>query len=613
MCGIVGFNWSNSELLEQMTSSIEHRGPDDSGLYVSKDVNISLGHRRLSILDLSENAKQPMIYKDYVLVFNGEIYNFRELRDSLEKEGHSFITQSDSEVVLHAYEKWGVDCVNHFNGMWAFCILDKGKNELFLSRDRFGIKPLYYYWDQDSFIFSSELKAIRQHSLSLKIDEKALNLFFYQKYIGDNCTIFKNVFKLRPAENINFDIDNKRLKLSGYYSLEDEILKFEKLSIKERVKLIKVRLGDAVQKRLISDVPLGCFLSGGLDSSLISALIRKVRSKLSTFSIGFKEKSYDELEYSKIVSEKLRTDHFYEYQDIKEEDIKYILERLDEPFGDSSVIPTYLLSKITREKVTVSLSGDAGDEVFGGYDIYKAYKISKCIPPLVGKLIKFFIRLFPDSDKKVDFVFKVKRFVRDLEKDAIERHFNWLATFTESERENLLGENCIKNRELLSFEGSDTLRTIQLKDIHNYLAEDILKKVDIASMLNSLEVRVPFLDYRLVPLVLSLPDRYKIRFFETKYLLKKIAETYLPGKIIYRKKRGFTVPISIWLRKSEFMKRVLLNEEYFKHSFFNRKYVERLYNEHLTKKSDKARELWLLFVFNYWYYNLNKRQDYSGK
>lgn len=604
MCGVVGFNWNDNELIEKMTDSIIHRGPDDSGVFTSDD--FSLGHRRLSILDLSQNGKQPMFYKDYILVFNGEIYNFKEIQAELIKEGHQFITQSDSEVILHAYERWGDDCVNHFNGMWAFCIFDKRRRELFISRDRFGIKPLYYYWDQDKFVFSSELKAIRLHSLDFKIDDRGLNLFFYQKYIGDNLTIFKNVYKLRPAENITFDIDNKRLKLNSYYSLEDEIAKCEKLSLKKRLKLAKEILKDSVQKRLISDVALGCFLSGGLDSSLISALISEVKSALSTFSIGFKEKSYDELEYSKIVAERLETEHFYKYQDIKEEDIKYILDRLDEPFGDSSIIPTYLLSRITRDKVKVSLSGDAGDEIFAGYDVYKGYKISKYIPNIVGKLIKFFIRFIPDSDKKVNFVFKVKRFVRDLEADAVERHFNWLATFTESERGKLLGKHYIKSRDILNFEGADSLTTIQLKDVHNYLAEDILKKVDIASMLNSLEVRVPFLDYRLVSLVLSLPDKYKVRFLKTKYLLKKIAEPYLPGKIIYRKKRGFTVPVAIWLRESEFMKKVLLEEEYYEHGFFKIQYVVKLYNDHLNKKSDKARELWLLFVFNYWYFKSNK-------
>lgn len=609
MCGIVGFNWDDSELSKKMTDSLIHRGPDDSGIFVDKEAGVSLGHRRLSIIDLSENGRQPMFYSEYILTFNGEIYNYEELRAELIDEGHQFKTSSDSEVILHAYEKWGVDCVNHFNGMWSFCIYDRKKNELFISRDRFGIKPLYYYWDSDKFIFASELKAISRHSLELEIDSKGLNFFFYQKYIGDKYTIFKNIFKLRPAENIIFDLNKNELKLSIYYSLENEVLKNKELSLKKRIKSIEALLKDAVDKRLISDVPVGSFLSGGLDSSLISAFISENVSSFKTFSIGFKVKSYDELRYSKLVAKDLQTDHYYEYQDIKEEDIKYLLENMDEPFGDYSVIPSYLLSKITREKVTVSLSGDSGDEVFGGYDTYKAYKISKAMPQFVAKILKKLILFFPDSDKKVNLIFKVKRFVRSLGRDVIKRHFDWLATFIESEREKLLGNHFIKDTELIRFDGDDSLLSIQLKDISNYMAEDILKKVDMASMLNSLEVRVPFLDYRIVPLVLSLPDKYKIRYFKTKYLLKKIAEPYLPNNIVHRKKRGFTVPISIWLRKSEFMKSFLLNEKYYSHNFFKKSYVEEMYFQHLNRKQDRGRELWLLFIFNYWFYKFHTTKE----
>jgi asparagine synthase (glutamine-hydrolysing) len=275
---------------------------------------------------------------------------------------------------------------------------------------------------------------------------------------------------------------------------------------------------------------------------------------------------------------------------------------MDEPFGDSSVLPTYLLSKITRQNVTVSLSGDAGDEVFGGYDTYRAYKFAQYIPRFAMKLLKYPIDLLPPSDKKLSLSFKMKRFVRDFEADINKRHLDWMATFNMSQRKKLLGDNFVSVESLISYGGEKGLLSLQLNDIHNYLAEDILKKVDLASMLNSLEVRVPYLDYRLVPLVLSLPEKYKINKFRTKWLLKKIAFKYLPGKIIRRPKRGFTVPISRWIRESKLIREFLTERRYYEHNFLNYDYVQQLFDTHISKKEDTGRDLWLIFVFNYWMY-----------
>jgi len=598
MCGIAGFNWPDQFIVEKMAKTLRHRGPDDLGFYVDSDV--SLGHTRLSIIDVSERGHQPMKFKDMVIVYNGEIYNFRQLREQLRSYGYNFVSDTDTEVVLCSYHRWGLSCVDRFNGMWAFCIYDKTKNTFFLSRDRFGIKPLYYYFDGDKFIFASELKAIRQHNPDMSISESAVNFFFYQKYIGDDLTIFKNCCKLRPSENLLFDLNQRKIVRTKYYHLEQEISQHQDTPVKERLEKIEDAIIGAVQKRLVADVPVGSFLSGGIDSSLISAIIARDKKDFDTFSIGFKDESYNELDFSRIAAEHIKTAHHYEYLDIDQALIEYTIQNMDEPFGDSSVFPTYLLSKITRQKVTVSLSGDAGDEVFGGYDTYKAYKLARYVPRPVIKLSKYLIDLLPSSDKKVTLAFKMKRFVRDFDGSVNRRHLDWMATFNDSQRQKLLNGNFIAAESLINCGCEKSLLSIQLNDIHNYLAEDILKKVDLASMLNSLETRVPFLDHHLVPLVLSLPERYKVAGFTTKWLLKKIASGYLPKRIVRRPKRGFTVPVSKWIKKSDLIREFLTNRKFYEHNLLDYDYVQQMFNAHINNKADNTRQLWLVFVFNYW-------------
>jgi asparagine synthase (glutamine-hydrolysing) len=598
MCGIAGFNWPEQTLISQMAGTLKHRGPDDEGFYV--DSCVSLGHRRLSIIDTSEKGRQPMRYKNLLIVYNGEVYNFKEIREQLKSEGYAFVSNTDTEVVLCSYHRWGPDCVHKFNGMWAFCIYDSEKKTFFLSRDRFGVKPLYYYFDGSRFIFASSLRAIRRHNISLNISVPALNFFFYQKYIGGDLTIFENCCKLRPSENLLFDLNRKTLTRTRYFVLEEEISRQQSTPLNDRLGSIENLLADAVEKRLVADVPVGSFLSGGVDSSLISAIISKNHEDFDTFSIGFKDESYDELKYSKIVSEYLRTDQHYDYMEVDEDVIKFVIENMDEPFGDASVFPAYLLSKITRRQVTVALSGDAGDEVFGGYDTYKAYKIAQYVPSSVAGLSKYLINLLPPSDGKVSLTFKMQRFVRDFGADVNTRHLNWMATFTDPPRQNLLSERFVHSGALINCGSGKDLLSLQISDIHNYLPEDILKKVDFASMLNSLEVRVPYLDYRLVPLVLSLPEKYKIRGLTTKWLLKKIASGHLPGRIVHRPKRGFTVPVSKWLRKSGLLQEFVINRKYYGHNLLNYDYVQDLFKAHINRKEDNARQLWLVFVFNYW-------------
>ena len=598
MCGIAGFNWKDPSTIEAMTDAMRHRGPDDRGTYL--DDKVSLGHTRLSILDLSQKGHQPMFFENLAIVFNGEIYNFQEIRKELESFGYKFTSGTDTEVILAAFHRWGAKCVERFNGMWAFCIYDKAKQTLFLSRDRFGIKPVYYYFDGRRFIFASELKAIRKHGITLETDPAGLNFFFYQKYIGDDLTIYKNCRKLRPSENLLFDLNTKKLAVSKHYDLEAEIAKRHGIAIDERLEMVEDVLRDAVLKRLIADVPVGSFLSGGVDSSLISAIISKNKKDFDTFSIGFKDQSYNELEFSKIVAEHIKTAHHYEYMDVSEDIIQRVIGAMDEPFGDSSVFPTYLLSKITRQYVTVSLSGDAGDEVFGGYDTYRAYKLARYVPRSLVSLSRHLVGAIPPSDRKVTLGFKMKRFVRDFGAGCNRRHLNWMGTFIDANRDQLLGDNFIPCDQLITCGNEDNLLSVQLNDIHNYLAEDILKKVDLASMLVSLEARVPYLDYRLVPLVLSLPEKYKIRRLTTKWLLKKIAAQYLPRRIVRRPKRGFTVPVSAWIKTSDLIREFLTNRSFYQPGLLNYDYARRLFDEHISRQRDNARELWLIFVFNYW-------------
>ncbi|HUW20448.1 MAG TPA: asparagine synthase (glutamine-hydrolyzing) [Sedimentisphaerales bacterium] len=600
MCGITGFNRKDQSVLEKMTRTLRHRGPDDEGFYL--DNNVSLGSTRLAVMDPSEKGHMPMEFEHLVIVYNGEIYGFKQLREELRGEGHHFSSDTDTEVVLHSYHKWGPSCVERFNGMWAFCIYDKKENLLFLSRDRFGIKPLYYYFADDKFIFASELKAIRQHSLDLAVSLPAVNFFFYQKYIGNDLTIFNNCYKLRPAESIVFDLTNKRLTRTKYYDLEHEISENQNVPLTERLQSVEDIIVDAVEKRLVADVPIGSFLSGGVDSSLISAVISRKHKNFDTFSIGFKEdKSYDELKYSKLVSEHIKTRHYYDYMEVSEDTIKFVLGKMDEPFGDSSLLPTYLLSKITRRLVTASLSGDAADEIFGGYDTYRAYMFSKHVPASAIRLSKLLIDQLPVSDKKMSLGFKMRRYVRNFDVNVNKRHLNWMATFNKFQRQKLLNEHFVSAEHFIRWGSEKSLLSIQLNDVHNYLAEDILKKVDMASMLNSLEVRVPYLDHRLVPLVLSLPEKYKIHCLTTKWLLKRIASGYLPKEIVHRPKKGFTVPISRWVRKSNLIREFIVNRRYYEHNLLDYGYVQRLFGFHINNKEDYARHLWLVFVFNYWW------------
>jgi asparagine synthase (glutamine-hydrolysing) len=601
MCGIAGFNFGDRQAVERMIDAMRHRGPDDRGLYV--DGRVSLGHSRLSILDLSPCGHQPMERQGRQIVFNGEIYNFRELRRELEGCGYTFTSGTDTEVVLAGYDRWGQECVERFNGMWALGIYDPGRGELVVSRDRFGVKPLYYYFDGERFAFASELKAIRCLGLGASLDRRAVNYFFYQHYIGGELTIFERCFKLPPGENLVFNLDRRTIVRRRWWDLEERVAEQAAQGLKGRLEAVEGLVVDSVRQRLVADVPVGSFLSGGLDSSLISAVAAKDRRDFATFSIGFHERSYDEVPFSRAAAEHIGTRHHVEYLDMDEGLIDSVLRRTDEPFGDSSLLPTYLLSKMTRQHVTVALSGDGGDEVFGGYDTYLAHRIARWTPRAVARLLGAGANLLPPSDRKVTLAFKVGRFARDIGRQAVRRHLDWMATFGEAARRELLGEAFVPAEEFCDFAGGDDLLSVQINDIRNYLAEDILKKVDTASMLNSLEARTPLLDYRLVPLVLSLPERFKVRRLRVKWLLKRIAERWLPRRIVHRAKRGFTVPVSRWIKSSDLVRQALSEKAYYAHGLVDRRRVQAMLDAHLAGAADSARPLWMVFVFNHWWRN----------
>jgi len=576
MCGIAGFNWEDKGLVKRMTSVLAHRGPDDSGFFV--DNGVSLGQRRLSILDLSEKGKQPMFYSKKVgscndvfnkrflssarvgVVFNGEIYNFKEIRKELRDKGYSFSTETDTEVILASYLEWGFDCVNRFNGMWAFCIWDKEKNIFFLSRDRLGQKPLYYFVKEGKFVFGSELKALVEHkdldiNCEKNVSKDAVKLYFALGFIPAPFSIYNNVFKLEARQSLVFDLKLKKVvKKWFYYEIPDfKPVYNKKKLIAEGRKL----LFDATRLRLISDVPVGAFLSGGLDSSsVVGAMSRFVDlENLHTFSIGFEGK-YDETKYINIVKDHFKTRHHHYY--FVEKDFEDLINQFswiyDEPFGDYSGFPTFKVSEIAKKNVTVSLSGDGGDEIFGGYDLH-----------LIGTRLDF-IKKLPRIFRLVLAKLPVKKnlnktFSLFLLKKAFELSLNSNKEFYSKslEKDNFKPEIFKKwSEEKLDFalrKGFNKLgEGFRLYDLlFNTLGDNFLVKVDRASMANSLEVRSPFLDYRFIEFSQKIPTKWKVDLFKTKKLMREIIKGIVPEEIVHRGKQGFTPPIEEWILKKKYL------------------------------------------------------------
>ena len=568
MCGIAGFVGEGTrEDVVRMNAAQSWRGPDGRGVWADPALGVYLGHVRLAIIDL-EGGTQPMWTPDGELgiVFNGEIYNHAVLRDELRALGAQFSTDhSDTEVLLHGYRLWGDDFVNRLNGMWAFVIYDRRRRRLFASRDRFGKKPFYYTRRDGFFAFASELTALRAHSsVNCSVSNAALRKFFAYGYVPAPHSILQGINKLPGGHNLEYDLTTGSLRISKYWEFEIEPFEEIPSDAEERwCEELRFLLGQAVKRRLISDVPIGAFLSGGIDSSAVAAFAARElgRGRLHTYSIGFEEPTFDESAYARRVADLLGSVHGSKTLSIEavREVASAVLGRLDEPLGDSSLLPTYLLCGFAREHVTVALGGDGGDELFAGYDPFRALRwadlYTKLVPRPMHRAISLLIARLPVSHRNMSLDFKLKRTLRGLDHAPSLWCPVWMASVPPSELEACFGEPVdledIYSEAIAQWDscrsGALVDRTMQFY-AKLYLQDDILTKVDRASMMHSLEVRAPFLDCEVVDFVRRIPWRFKLRGRETKYLLKKALEPMLPNDILYRSKKGFGVPIGAWFQ-----------------------------------------------------------------
>ena len=617
MCGICGFNFEDKKLLKSMTDEIKHRGPNASGFYT--DNGISLGSRRLSIIDLSKAGNQPIYNEDksIALVYNGEIFNFKEIRNRLKEKKHIFRSNTDSEVIVHAYEEYGIDCLSHFNGFWGFALYDTKKKLLFLSRDRLGLKPLYYFYDGKKFLFASEIKAIiKDRSIKRSVNFDALSYFLTYRYIPSDLTIFNGINKLKPGHYALLDLKTKKFDVNKYWDVPLKIINNGKANIeKDIINILK----DSVERRLISDVPLGVYLSGGIDSSSIVAMMKEFTSDISTYSLAFEhDKIGNELAYAKKVSEYFGTRHkeITISTDIINE-LPKIVWNLDEPISDPAAVPVYYLSKEAKKDVTVILTGDGADELFAGYDQYKFLSLGhkmRLLPKTIRKAVPSAVKLLPKSmlDKLYKYssatgeqIFnRLKNMVIDIKENKAKAYTDVVGIFDDEEKQNLLNFKFENNYDAINknfFSKGDFLTQLTYFDVKNYLAEDLLMKPDKMCMAHSIEARVPYLDYRLVEYSFSIPSSLKLRNNTSKYILKRALKNYLPRDIIYRKKQPFHMPLDEWLSKGIKNYFFDLLEQPINSKLFNKRYIEKIFNNYNNSKLYYGRQLWSLGIFNIWY------------
>lgn len=635
MCGICGkLNIHGQpidrELIARMNAALSHRGPDDEGIYIenpSRDqftsLSVGLGHRRLSILDLSSAGKQPISNEDQTiwLIFNGEIYNFRNLKQQLERQGHRFRSQMDGEVILHLYEEKGIECLHQLNGMFAFALWDSRKQTFFLCRDRVGIKPLVYFWDDQTLVFASEIKSLlKDPYISKIIDYDALNLYLTFNYIPAPHTIFQSIKKLPPAHYLQ--IKNHTMTLHPYWHLSEKSNSSISpvLNMADYQKELYRSLENAVKSHLMTDVPLGAFLSGGLDSSIIAGLMAKASSSpVSTFAVGYEDMPlFDERHYAKEVARMHHTDHheiILRSRDVLDV-VTHLLSSFDEPFADSSAIPTFIVSRETRKHLKVALSGDGGDELFAGYRMYAGehlYNQYKRIPAFLRKgLFEPLLNSIPDSRDKtfLENIRRAKKFIHGAHDRFEDRFFSWNEIFSRGLRENLIkrppedwdeGKNIISNH--LNTFRSDSINRMLYTDFTLSLPNDMLTKVDLMSMKNSLEVRVPLLDHRVVELAFQMPGDWKMRRGKGKYILKETFRNILPPSLLNRPKKGFEIPVGHWLKTDlKFLIDEYLSEKVIrKDGIFHFPPVKKLIDDLCLNRADTSWQLWNLIVFQAWH------------
>jgi asparagine synthase (glutamine-hydrolysing) len=627
MCGIAGFcdfsRKSSNDILKNMTDTLHHRGPDDSGYFWDENeyAQIALGHRRLSILDLSAHGHQPMSFEHLDIVFNGEIYNFKEIKKELLELGYDFHSESDTEVILKSYHQWGIKAVNKFNGMFAIIIYDKKVNKLLFIRDRAGVKPFFYYKKDSLILFSSELKSFHKHpNFQKKIYKDSLSLYLQFGYIPEPHSIFENCYKLKAGYFIEIDLKSQKFEEKKYWDVVDFYNK-PKLDIShdEAIEKTEELLKSSFEYRMVSDVPVGVFLSGGYDSSLVTAILQNQRSeKLNTFTIGFKEKGFDEAPCAKEVAKYLGTNHTEYYCTQKDalEIIPKLCEIYDEPFGDSSAIPTILVSQLARKDVTVSLSADGGDEIFAGYTKYTTtlqyFDKFNSVPNSIKSLISFGMdninpKYIPILNKTYNFATRYEKINAILKaKNSVEAMKYTSEYFTKRERDKILKVEITDlktNFDKKVADNNDEINQMLAVDYKTYMVDDILTKVDRATMSVSLEGREPLLDYRLIEFVSQLPSDLKYKDGDKKWLLKQITHKYLPKKMMDRPKQGFGVPLSEWFRdelKEYFI--IYLDERRIeKEGLFNSKEIVELRDSYLNGKKENVQKLWFLLMFEMWY------------
>lgn len=616
MCGICGFNWNDEMLARKMAAQIVHRGPNQEGVYVSDEM--SLAFRRLSIIDLSENGNQPMFNDDgsVVLVFNGEIYNFRELRHDLEQDGYVFHSNTDSEVIVHGYEKWGDGVLEKLRGMFALAIWDVPRKRLFLARDRIGIKPLYYSFQKGHFLFGSEIKTLLESSrVERRVNYQALYDYLGFEFVPSPETMFAGINKLPAGCSLVYE--KGEIKIQRYWDLQFHPGE-NTLSFDEAVEEFRFQLDFVVKSHLVSDVPLGVFLSGGLDSSCIVALMRRhISGPLRTFTIGYEDKSYSELDYAKIVAEHCDTEHHVLMLDsLKPEYVEQTLWHLDEPMTDLSTIPLYLLCKQAKEHVTVCLSGEGADESLAGYDRFKAARVDRyfhLIPAGIRKhLIGRAMGVLPDQQQKKGAINMLKRFVDGANLDSAGKHLRWQYFLTRDIERQLFTDATAARMTMDPFrlvkeyndrcDGGDEINRQIYLDMRYMMADSVLMKVDRMSMASSLEIRVPLLDHVLVEFLASLPGSWKLKGMETKHIFRAALQGLLPDEIVHRGKQGYSLPVKHLLRGElkDYMIS-LLNDSRVIREDLNGAYVNRLIEEHCAGKANHNHILWALMNVAVWH------------
>ncbi len=629
MCGIAGFidfkKRSTEETLAKMSCAVPHRGPDGQGVYLKEtpDAAIGLGHRRLSIIDLSHAADQPMHYQGLHLIFNGEIYNYNEIRESLIALGHQFKTHSDTEVILHAWKEWSEDSIHQWRGMFSIALYDEEKNELICIRDRAGVKPFQYYWKDDLFLFGSELKSITAHpGFQKSINKNAVASFLQYGYVSYPHSIYNHTHKLAPGHLLRLNLSTKELSSRQYWNVYDYYNKPKlKISLPEAIEETEKILQKSFELRMVADVPVGVFLSGGYDSSCVTALLQKGSTeKLKTFTIGSADEKLNEAQYAKEIAARLGTDHTEYYCTAKEalDIIPDLPFYYDEPFADSSAIPTILVSRMAREKVTVALSADAGDEIFAGYNRYDyisryGNKLQSIPAPLrklaAAAMEKVSSESIPYFNKKMAFhsrYDKLKNLLNDPSPSELLKNLSQV--FNKKDIDRLFSGSVTElptahSSTGLKQEFYDPLAYMMAVDYQTYMVDDILQKVDRATMSASLEGREPFLDQHIIEWAAQLPSHYKYHNGEKKYILKQIVHKYIPESIMNRPKMGFGIPVESWLTNElkDLVQEYLSDASLKAHGLFDGAEVAKIVADFYSGRTEKYLKVWYLLMFQMWY------------